>query len=160
VGWLRPGLKLLPLALASTPADTRYNQKLPLTRLPLSSRRAPDTNEAHDTPPAPAASSPSWCRRFKARCHQKLQLVGQVDGHALSRDNWTDEYSYQARQSRQAVGRANQCNRTIPRQSNAYPYGYVYMFYAFVHAARVFRRPARDLRRHPDIGPDRRDVGQ
>jgi hypothetical protein len=97
---------------------------------------------------------------LKARCHQELQLVGQVDGHALSRDNWTDEYSYQARQSRQAVGRAHQCNRTIPRQSNAYPYGYVYMFYAFVHAARVFRRPARDLRRHPDIGPDRRDVGQ
>jgi hypothetical protein len=66
VGTLKQARKLVPLDLASMPKEARYNKKFPLTNPMLSSRRAPATNEARETPPGPAASSHHDCKNFIA----------------------------------------------------------------------------------------------
>jgi hypothetical protein len=66
VGTLKPALKLLPLDLASMPTEAQYNKKFPRFNPTLSSRIAPATNEARETPPGPAASSHNKCKSFIA----------------------------------------------------------------------------------------------
>jgi hypothetical protein len=66
VGTRMPARKLAPLDLTNMPTDAQYAKKSPLHRPTLSSRNAPFTNEAHVTPPGPAASSPSTCKSFIA----------------------------------------------------------------------------------------------
>jgi hypothetical protein len=66
MGMLKPAWKLLPLDLASVPTEARYNKKFPQIDPTLSSRRAPATNEARETPPGPAASSPNESESFIA----------------------------------------------------------------------------------------------
>jgi hypothetical protein len=66
VGTRMPAQKLAPLHLANIPTDAQYMKKFPLHRPTLSSRKAPLTNDAHVTPPGPAASSPSECKSFIA----------------------------------------------------------------------------------------------
>jgi hypothetical protein len=66
VGTRMPARKLAPLHLANMPTDARYAKKFPLHRPTLSSRKASLTNDARVTPPGPAASSPSECKRFIA----------------------------------------------------------------------------------------------
>jgi hypothetical protein len=65
-----PGRKHAPLDLANIPTVARHRKWLPLTNPTLSWRRAPygapSTSEARETPPGPAASSPSVRRSFMA----------------------------------------------------------------------------------------------
>jgi hypothetical protein len=59
--WARSS-QLLPLDLVSMPAEAQYNKKFPRINPTQSSHIAPATNEARETPPGPAASSPNECK--------------------------------------------------------------------------------------------------
>jgi hypothetical protein len=72
VGTHKPAQKLLLLDLARMPTEARQNKKFPQINPTLSSRKAPATNEARETLPGPAASSPNECKSFIAGWPKRL----------------------------------------------------------------------------------------